>query len=422
MIESVALPKKFFKIAFRRSPKVRWVYQFLRLTEFLSSRELRDLVEEKLARIDARRGPLTEETITALVEDLITAKLMRRYLDRRIKVFVPKVNRDSPTCRFVRGFPKLGFSYQDSACSIFKEQSFHLKRYPSILIPGFVPDGNEAFFLLRKCFLRKGSLYYLNYPTYHFYKETIFHQLYDTITHINDRKLKSAGQKSLPFLIATSFGCWMIVRFLKWARSRDLLRNLKIQGLILISPVLCLEDVIDPEATRQKTLIGRAVSHLVSVNEKNGAEVDRAMKKARSIFQKMFAAGRDSLDIRGNLTPVFAIEDEVLSVFNHDQAVSRGFFRRFAQLREEKPLDVEFLVDTPTLVLFSEGELDALTPNSPTYTTFSDVAKLHRIFPNATLEFVHSRDAKRKVTHSDLIFQAKRYLDHLEPWLGRAIL
>ena len=203
-------------------------------------------------------------------------------------------------------------------------------------------------------------------------------------------------------------------------KDQGLWDDLEIQGIILISPVLCLEDVVDPLAKRQSTLVGRAISHLYEIDENDPEAVEKAMKKARNIFVKMFTSGRDMLNFTSkDLIPVFAIEDHVLSIFENDIGIESGFFRRYLDLKYEKPLDESFLASTPALVLFAEGEKDVLAQNSPTLSTFSDIEKLRKIFPNGAVEFVYSKDSDRKVTHSDLIFQAERFVEHLEPWLDR---
>ncbi len=414
--------ESYFEVCYTRNAKVRWICKFLDYTGFLKVEKVRDLINEKIARIEKRRGALDAEAISRIAENLMWAKIVKRYLDRRIKPFVPKVREHSPTHAFRRDFPVDKFTYEMSNCPIFKEKNMRLGTTPSLLFPGFVPDGNEAFFLLRKCFLKFGSLYYLNYPTLCFYKPTIFHQTFDTIRGINKRKLK-AGKKSSPFLIGTSFGCHIIISFLEWLRENDLSNQLDIRGIVLISPVLCQEDLVEPRVERQKTLVGRVFSDLTRVDHESPEAIIKAMDRAKSVFKKMFTSGRDLMKFESkDLIPIFAIEDDVLGVFHMQPSDYQGYFTRFLELKNAPPMTRGFLSSIPTLVLFAEGENDVLAPSSPTFHNFSKIEHLQSIFPNGQVEFVYSKSDTRKVTHSDLVFQAARFGDHLEPWLTRTAL
>ena len=413
----------YFDLSYKRSFRIRWITKFLKYSGFIELGELQALINEKIARIEKRRGELTEETVSRIIENLLMAKIAKRYLDRRIRLFKPKVRKDSPTPAFRRnGFHDLPYDFESSCGSIFKEQHYRLRKNPSILMPGFLPDGNEAFYRLRRCFLKFGSVYCVNYPTRNFHKETIFHQLYDTIREINNPKLKNAGQGSEPFLVGTSFGCHMIMSFMGWLRRNGLDDKVRIRGVVLISPVLSLEDLVDPALERQRTLVGRAVSHMVSADSNDAEGIRKAMQKAKSIMVKMFTSGRDLMNFESkDLIPVFAIEDEVLSVFRQTADVDDGYFNRFLEMKLENPLPTTYFSSLPTLVLFAEGEGDVMAPHSPTFTCFSDINQLQRIFPNGSVEFVYSKSKTRKVTHSDLIFQADRFTEHLEPWLNRIV-
>ena len=415
------MENNYFDRGYRGSIKVRWIAKFLKYSGFMELAGLRLLIDEKLCRIEKRKGSLNDQAICKIIENLLMAKIAKKYLDKRIKPYKPRVSKDSPTVSYRReAFVNLPYSYRLSSAAIFKERHYRMRRNPSILLPGFLPDGNEAFFLLRKCFRKFGAVYYFNYPTRHFHKETIFYQLFDTIVQINKRKFKAPGPKPAPFLIGTSFGGHMIVSFIKWLRERGLTERVHIRGLILISPVLCLEDIVDPHLQRQKTLVGRSVSHLLETDPGNPEAVSKNMQKAKSIMVKMFTSGRDLMNFESkDLIPIFAIEDDVLNVFRQSEEDDVGYFTRFIELRKEPPIQQRFLTGIPTLVLFAEGEGDVMTANSPTFHAFSQANPLRQIFPEGTVEFVHSNSSVRKVTHSDLIFQADRFIEHLEPWLDK---
>jgi len=414
--------ESYFEICHRRRAKVRWICKALKLSGFLDPDNLSDVINEKVARMVRRRGELDEDSIAQIGENLIMAKIAKRYVTRRINPYDAKPLKRSPTHRVRAEFPDIGFDFEQSRSPIFKEKNLRLKTHPSILCPGFLPDGNEAFFLLRKCFLKFGSLYYVNYQTQFFHKETIYCQLYDLIVEINNRHLKNAGAKCAPILVATSFGGHILVGFLRWLKDLGLQDTVDIKGVVIISPVLTHQDIVDPELERQKTLVGRAVAYMIEADEDDPEAIRKSMQKAKNILLKMFTTGRDLMKFDDkNQIPVFSIEDEVMEVFKKKIDDDDGYFRRFIEMKRESPLEEAFLSAVPTLVLLAEAEQDVLVPSSPTYNIFNDINRLRKVFPNGKVETVYSKTEKRKVTHSDLVFQADRFAEHLDHWLSRTI-
>ncbi len=417
------MDKDYFQIGSNLNPKVRWYLKFVKLSRFFNINEVAEQINTKVGRIDNRRGPLDDQVISQIVENLVVAKIARTHLSRKIKPFNIKGVANPALKQLRTGMEDQGLPYGDLACAVYKEKHYRMRNNPTLLFPGFVPDGNEAFYLLRKAFLKYGSAYYINYPAHQFNKELVFNQMLDLIKHINNRKIKHVGKKGSPFLIGTSFGCSVIVNFLRWLNENDHIDKIEIRGIALISPVLCLDDVVDSASKRQRTLVGRAISNLVGVDPNDKEAVALAMKKARSIFQKMFVSGRDFLNFTSkDLIPVFSIEDEVLAIFEQDLGSDSGYFHRYLDLKDLVPLKNEYLSNVPTMVLFAEGEGDVMAPNSPTMQSFSNITTLNTIFPDGKVEFVYSKDSSRKVTHSDLIFQADRFIEHLDPWLERLTL
>ncbi|CAM2005246.1 hypothetical protein [Acanthopleuribacter pedis] len=412
------MDKDYFQIGENLNPKVRWYLKFVKLSRFFKIKEVAEQINAKVGRIDNRRGPLDDDAISQIVENLVVAKIARTHLSRKIKRFKLKGRANPRLHELRRDIESTSRPFDELACAIYKEKHYRMRNNPALLFPGFVPDGNEAFYLLRKAFLKYGSAYYINYPARRFHKEVVFHQILDLILDINNRKIKHVGKKGSPFLIGTSFGCSVIVNFLRWLNETGNIDRVQIRGVALISPVLCLDDVVDSATKRQKTLVGRAISNLVGIDPNDPEAVAQAMKKARAIFQKMFVSGRDFLNFTSkDLIPVFSIEDEVLAIFEQDIGSDSGYFHRYLDLKDLEPLTNSYLSNVPTMVLFAEGEGDVMAPNSPTLKSFSDINTLKTIFPDGKVEFVYSKDPSRKVTHSDLIFQAERFIEHLDPWL-----
>ncbi|MCB1049465.1 MAG: hypothetical protein H6510_04580 [Acidobacteria bacterium] len=414
-METVHSDPNYFNEATQSVPRLKWLTKAVKVSRLLPLDHLEDQINEKVARLVRRKPDMDGETRAQIIENIVRAKILKKFQTWKAKQYDPKPGKKSPSHSFRQ---MAGEQFERCRCSIIKEKNFKIGRYPAILVPGFIPDGNEAFFLLRRSFLKYGPVFYVNYPPHHFNKEVLFHQLYDMIWDLNRRSLKNAGVKPRPFLVGTSFGCRIILSFMQWLDDNNLRANLDIKGLVLLSPVLCLEDVVDPTSPRQKTLVGRAVSHLCEVEPDDVDGIDQAMGRARNIFSKMFTSGRDQLKFNEKeQLGVMAIEDEVLRIFDPEFTPNQGVFQRYMGLKTEKALSGAYMSDLPTLVLFAEGESDVLTPNAPTYHQLINNEFLHQVFPNGHVEVVYSLDEKRRVTHSDLIFQADRYLAHIKPWL-----
>ena len=149
---------------------------------------------------------------------------------------------------------------------------------PTIVLGGFVPDSTEQVFLLRRFFLRTGNVYYFNYPHLGFSLELAYAQLDDLVA-----ELAARGQP--PVIFGVSFGAGLALEWLR--RTRVAGRAAPLAGLVLVSPVACVEDVFAPGAAKPATLLGRALKPFLGGGPASAA----AVEKSRTIFARMFEAG-----------------------------------------------------------------------------------------------------------------------------------
>ena len=84
---------------------------------------------------------------------------------------------------------------------------------PTIVLGGFVPDSTEQVFLLRSYLLRRGSVYYLNYPRGGFSPALICAQLDDLVT------------ERIPRLIVGVSGAGGVFVHSGWARRSSVHRD-----------------------------------------------------------------------------------------------------------------------------------------------------------------------------------------------------
>jgi len=153
----------YIRSALKSKAKLRWLVRALKLSRFQDMHGLYQRVEEKIERAVKRKGELTQDDICLIFENVLWAKLFRRLQVWKLKSFSP-TNPTQP----INGHDQASF------CTIFKEHHYRMKTNPAILLPGFVPEGNEAFYLLRHSFLKYGSAYYINFPRDHYKDEVVF--------------------------------------------------------------------------------------------------------------------------------------------------------------------------------------------------------------------------------------------------------
>ncbi len=272
---------------------------------------------------------------------------------------------------------------------------------PTIVLGGFVPDSTEQVFLLRGMLLRYGSVYYLNYPRRGFSIAMLCAQIDDLVD-----ELSLSGQP--PVILSVSFGGAVLI---EWLRRRRAARCAPpISGAVIISPVACYEDVVDPSSPRPTTLLGRALKPFADPDADSSIT-----ERARSIFIKMFEAGANNrAALAGLLSPseLRHLRAAVISAIHGIDAT--GARERVAALgglghpacwaATGLPLCV-----APTLILYAEKEGSVIAATSPTRRQLeSDRASL---FPTSECRVV--RGGQTPVQHASLIFHHYQFLPHI---------
>jgi pimeloyl-ACP methyl ester carboxylesterase len=277
---------------------------------------------------------------------------------------------------------------------------------PTIVLGGFVPDATEAIFLLRGLLLKSGSLYCFNYPRGGFSTDLLFAQLDDLVEELN------LLQGQPPVIFAVSFGAGLLVEWLRRAQTEG--RRPALRGLVMISPVACVEDLLSPGEAKPGTLLGRAIKPYVEP----GATIDgKVVEKSRTIFQKMFEAGAQNKEVLGAILSRNELRYLRTAVLTSIQAIDcRGAWERVQSLRHlralsvERDADVQPLAEAPTLILYAEKESSVLVERSPTRFAFNDPARTW--FPQGECRLV-SNQRGNPVQHASLIFHCSDFHPHL---------
>jgi pimeloyl-ACP methyl ester carboxylesterase len=327
-----------------------------------------------------------------------------RFRPPQVVVHTPRVERAQSAVRTERG---LG---TDAAATILVEE--HRGEIPTIVLGGFVPHGPEQVYLLRGSLIQQGSLYYFNYPPNDFSAELIFAQLDDLI-----EELSEMGSRS-PVILAVSYGAGLVLEWLKRARRRG--TTTPIRGLVLVSPVTCIEDLLPPGAARPTTLLGRAIQpYLDHSGEPSGSQIERS----RAIFTKMFEAGaQNGAALRGLLTPR-EMAALITAVRRTIQSITEiGAQARVQCLRSFEPPNAYFsqallpLCPAPTLILYAEKESAVLTDQAPSFFVFQSAHRAY--FPQSSCRIV-TNPGGGPVQHASLLFHSANFLPFIHRFYRR---
>ncbi len=272
---------------------------------------------------------------------------------------------------------------------------------PTIVIGGFVPDATESVFLLREQLVHQGDVYCLNYPCAGFSTDLFLAQLDDLVEELAVLR----GRE--PVVLSVSFGAGLA---LEWLRRRRLGGGSHaIRGLVLVSPVACVEDLMAGGGAKPSTLLGRAIQPYLG-----GDRVDeKVVERSRTIFGKMFESGAQNKDaLAGIMTPAELgfLKDRVLGTIRGIDF--RGACERVDALKAMHSPSSYFLpgilplAEVPTLVLYAEKEDSVLDEGSPTRSSL--LRSLLAYFPKGRCLQVRNRGGS-PVQHASLIFHVANF-------------
>lgn len=284
---------------------------------------------------------------------------------------------------------------------------------PTIVLGGFVPDATEQVFLLRRFFLRSGDLYCVNYPRNGFSLDLLCAQLDDLVDELSAR-----GQP--PVIFAVSFGGGLALEWLRRARVEGIGHT--IAGLLLVSPVACVADLIAPGARKPATLLGRALRPYLDAGPDDLRP--EVVEKSRTIFSRMFEAGAQNKAALIALMTKTELARLSAGVFGVIRGITaRGAHERVQALKAmHSPSDYFTpallpLARTPALVLFAEDESFVLDPQSPTRFAFERAAPAY--FPRGVVQHVRQLFGSSPVQHASLIFHIAAFLPPIASFYRR---
>lgn len=242
--------------------------------------------------------------------------------------------------------------------------------------------------------------------------ELLCAQLDDLVAELDESGLRP------PVLFSVSYGSGLALEWLRRARASG--REPRLGGLILISPVACIEDIVDPAEAKPSTLLGRALKPYLDAVGEIGPTV---IEKSRAVFARMFEAGaqnRAALQFvltRGELTQLRA------SVMQTIQGITRrGAIERVRALRGMTPLNQIPaasslpLTEAPTLILYAEKENAVLAAESPTRRALESAHQFW--FPEGRVRLI-TNPRGAPVQHASLVFHCANFLPEISAFYRR---
>ena len=290
-------------------------------------------------------------------------------------------------------------------CRIYKEKGAGGR--PTVVIGGFVPDATEALEFQRPLLRSYGSIYYMNYSRNGFSARMFNAQLADLLDDLYSR-----GKR--PVIMGISFGAGLLVDFLRQADEEI---HKRIKGVMLVSPVLCTQDLVrqDGERAGGVRMIESNLRKILKADPADPEGLNKQLERARRCFVGLFEAGADN---RVLSTRHLAIRRKIFGVLETTSAL--GGYQRVLALRDFSELKYgSTIYDGPTLVLKAEDEQGILVPSSPALALLSDAGRLRSIFPNARLNTVLSSDPSDPVPHASLIFHEHCFNPLIESWMSK---
>jgi hypothetical protein len=294
---------------------------------------------------------------------------------------------------------------------IFREQG--AGRVPTIVLGGFVPDATEQVFLLRRFLLKSGDVYYLHYPRDGFSLDLLCAQLSDLVA-----ELSAAGPA--PVVLAVSFGAGVVLDWLRRLRCEG--HEPLLSGLVLISPVTCVADVVGPDvAAKPATLLGRALKPYLDPSTRLASTT---VERSRAVFLRMFEAGAQNKSaLRMLMTAAEAQRLREAVMVTIRGVTCRGAACRVQALAAMSSPTEYFLPNllpltrVPALILFAEREDAVLDPTAPVRLALGRAA--HAYFVDPVVREVSARAGRAPVQHASLVFHVFDFLPPLRTFYRR---
>lgn len=285
-----------------------------------------------------------------------------------------------------------------------------------ILLPGLVPDGPETFLRQAFMFSKFGTTAVFTYPYEHFNLDCIIRAIEQEIS-----EAVAIGRRVI--LVGVSVGGGVAIEALR--RARDDGKPLAISGLMLISPLTCIDDL--------SSLLRRFYDNIVNeASRGDDGDPAAAVERGRNFFKLLVSNSAQSQQpTLGRFRSFFS------------RLSPQGFKRAGEQrirLRIEKTLGAipphgavlrtqalgqlkgtgksGALTQAPALLLWGSKERHTLNMDGPGSGILCRPDLASRILPNCEVHWVYGKNGE-EVPHASLLKHAPFFNAHLGTFLAR---
>lgn len=297
----------------------------------------------------------------------------------------------------------------ESAWNPFCRCEIHRERgrggSPTVVVPGFVPDATEVVEFQRDILRTEGPIYYLNYSRTGFSRRLFHAQLADLLEDI----VRRGGRARL---FGISFGAGLILDFIR----QGLVPPDHVSGMILVSPVLTLDDLVRHEGGGGSLRLLECGIRRILRADRGGGDLELQIQRTRRSLRALFEAGASTRQITSRH---IVIRPRIMDAL--ENTTTRGAYERFNALREFRfPGSAAPLFGGPLLAILSDGEEDLLVPGSPSLTHFADRSEFSRLFPAGECIVLASDKPGETIPHASLIFHHEQYNPRIAEWIARS--
>ncbi len=293
------------------------------------------------------------------------------------------------------------------------------KPFHFICLPGLVPDGPETYARQLRLLRGRGSVAIVTYPYESFDLDAVIAGVREEI-----ERAQSAGLA--PVLVGLSVGGGIVIEMLR--RGIDAGKPLPLRGLILISPMTCLDDL--------SSMLSRLVLPIITESRKEGGTPYLALERGRQLFKTLVTKATEQHDgIRDSLRwlgPLGLITPQGYAAWTERRLSTRiqrtlerlppeGSVQRVVALTNLRGL-VGFkgvLCEAPTLILWGSKERQTLDMDGPGTARLCRPDLACKILPKLEVQWVYDREGG-EVPHASLLKHAAAFNVHLARWLARS--
>jgi acetyl esterase/lipase len=288
--------------------------------------------------------------------------------------------------------------------------------FHTVCVPGLVPDGPECFARQLPLLRRHGSLSVATYPTDDFPLDAVLDQLDRRV-----RELAAGGQP--PLLFGVSVGGGLCLELLRRARAAN--APLPVAGVILVSPLTCVDDL----APLLKRLLGPIVGAL-DRGDDPAAHVERGRAFFKGLASRALAGSDAPRPAWQTFLQLFTpagialLRDRQLRsriTRTLDRLPAHGAVARVACLRRLPGLDAADpapLCAAPSQILWGAKERHTLDMDGPGTARLCRPDLAVRWFPDLEVQWVYGPDGD-EAPHASLLRHAGAFNQHLRRFLAR---